>query len=166
MQTNTEINPADIAADVDRGLAIVAKIDDLKEELKAIEIRLAAAALVASKEGLTEPLVDEEREGQRYFAEGSGVKIPIILESDQISGQFAADTDKHAELASLCGERLPHLYKRKVIFEMVPKDGKLFRRQAKEFFSPDVAAKIVSAAISRNKDGIPKSRVIVAWDQA
>lgn len=153
------------AADVDRGLAILAEIKALEVEKKVIEARLAAAALAASKEGLTEPLVDEEREGQRYFAEGSAGKIPVILESDQISGQFAEGTDKHIELEALCGDRLAHLYKRKVIFEIVPKDGKRFRKQAAEFWTPDEAAKIISASIARDKDGIPKSRIVIAWDQ-
>lgn len=153
------------AADVDRGLAILAEIKALEAEKKVIEVRLAAVALAASKEGLTEPLVDEEREGQRYFAEGSTGKIPVILESDQISGEFGEGTEKHQALDGLCGAKLSHLYKRKVIFERVPKDGKLFRKQAAEFWEPDEAAKIISASIARDKDGIPKSRIVVAWDQ-
>lgn len=165
MQTTTETHPA-VIADVDRGLAIVAEMEALKKELKAIEARLSDAALEAAKEGLAEKLVDEEREGRRWFATGTAARLPVILESDAISGQFAEGTEKHIELNTLCGPRLSHLYKRKVIFECVPKDGKLFRRQAAEFWTPDDAAKIISAAIARDKDGIPKSRIVIAWDRA
>jgi hypothetical protein len=156
----------DITAAVDRGLAIVAQMAALKEELKGIEATLAAAALVASSEHLTEPLVDEEREGQRWFAEGTGRKLPVILESDQIAGEFGDGCERHTTLKALCGERLAHLYKRVVKFERKPKDGKAFRAIAAEYWSPDEAAKIISAAISRDKHGTPKSRVVVAWDQA
>ena len=80
MNTNT------ITADVDRGLAIVGEMEALKSEMKAIEARLAAAALEAAKEGLTEPLVDEEREGRRYFAEGSLREPSIFLALNRNEG--------------------------------------------------------------------------------
>lgn len=155
-----------ITADVDRGLDIIRAIEALKEELKGIEARLEAAALDAASEGLTESLVDEEREGRRYLAQGTIAKLPVILESDQISGEFAEDSEKHTLIKSLCGDRITHLYKRIVKFERRPKDGKAFRATAAEYWSPDEAAQIISAAISRDKYGIPKSRTVVAWDQA
>lgn len=158
--------PKQITNDVDRGLAVVAQIDALKGELKSIEARLKDAALAAAEDGLTEPLVDEEREGRRFLASGSLLTLPVILESDAISGEFGEGTAKHAALKELCGDRLPHLYKRVVKFECRAKDGKAFRRTAAEYWSPDDAARIISAAIARDKDGIPKSRIVIAWDQA
>ena len=98
-------------ADVDRGLTIITEIDRLKTELKEIESRLEAAALEASSEGLTEPLVDEEREGRRYLAQGTSHVVPVILESDQISGEFAEGSEKHSLIKGLCGDKFPQLYK-------------------------------------------------------
>jgi len=155
-----------IATFVDRGLAIVAEIEALEKELKQIEAGLSTAALSASKDGRTEALVDEEREGHRYMAEGTEKTLPVILESDQISGEFSEDSEKATKLKDLCGHRLNHLYKRTVVYARVPKDGKAFRAAAAAHWPPDEAAKIISAAISRDKHGIPKSRVVVAWNQA
>jgi hypothetical protein len=166
MNQPTDTKQAAIAHLVDRGLAIEAEIEALKKELKQIEEGLSTAALAASKEGLTEPLVDEEREGQRFLAKGTTATIPVILESDQIAGEFGEDTEKAQLLKALCGDRLAHLYKRVVGYARVPKDGKAFRTAAIAHWPADEAAKIISAAISRDKHGIPKSRVVVAWDQA
>ena len=151
-----------IAADVDRGLVINAQIDALKEELKIIEARLEQAALT----GETIPLVDDEREGRQFLAAGSGVVVPVIIESDQIAGSWKQDSALHKTLAEIAGDSLAVLYRPTNAWERVPKDGKAFRATAFSQFGPALGARVITAAISRDKHGIPKSRIVIPWERA
>jgi len=150
-----------ITADVDRGLAIAAEMDTLKAELKGIETRLSEAALT----GVTIPLQDETREGRQFLAEGTGVTIPVIIESDQILGSFPAASPTHRILATLCGEHLPDLFKEVHKYERAPKDGNAFRKELASHFEPVLATEILAATLQRDKNGIPKSRIIISWDR-
>lgn len=151
-----------IQSDVDRGLAIASQIKDLQWELKIIEKRLEQAAL----EGVTEPLQDEAREGRQFIALGSEVKLPVIIESDQIIASYAPHSETEKALESLCGSMVNYLYKPATKFERVPKDGKAYRAAAFDYFGADLGAKIISASIQRDKNGIPRSRIIIPWDRA
>lgn len=151
-----------IKADVDRGHAISSQIKDLEWELKIIEKRLEQAAL----EGITTPLQDEAREGRQFIAHGSAVTLPVIIESDQIVASYSPDTEISKTLNTLCGVERENLYRACTKYERVPKDGKAFRTAAFAHFGADLGAKVISAAISRDKHGIPRSRIIIPWDRA
>lgn len=160
------MTPTQITADVDRGIEIVSQIDTLKAELKLIESRLEQAALA----GETVPLVDEDREGRQFLATGSSVTLPVILESDQIAGSWKKDCEMHKALVEILGEEhkatLSRLYRPTDSYERVPKDGKAFRAAAFEQFGPALGARVITTAISRDKHGIPKSRIVIPWDRA
>ena len=151
-----------IQSDVDRGLAIASQIKDLQGELKIIEKRLEQAAL----EGVTEPLQDEAREGRQFIAIGSEARLPVIIESDQIIASYSPETEISKTLNTLCGAERENLYRACTKYERVPKDGKAFRAAAFAHFGADLGAKIISASISRDKNGIPRSRIIIPWDRA
>jgi len=151
-----------LTATVDRGLAIVAEIETLNKELKQIEANLEATALSSE----TVPLEDDAREGRQFLARGTTATVPVVIESDQIAGEFQEESQRHEMLLALCGDRLSHLYKRTVTYKRAPKDGKAFRLAAMEHWPAPMAACIIDTAISRDKHGIAKSRVIIAWDRA
>lgn len=156
------MTPTQIKSDVDRGLSLVNQIDTLKAELKIIETRLTQAAL----EGVTEPLVDDTREGRQFIANGSVLNLPVIIESDQLVASYAPDTEISKTLNTLCGVERENLYRACTKYERVPKDGKAFRAAAFAHFGADLGAKVISACIQRDKDGIPRSRIIIPWDRA
>lgn len=155
------MTPTQIAADVDRGLAIVDQLDALKTELKLIESRLQQAAL----EGATIPLEDDEREGRQFLARGSAATLPVIIESDQVVASFPPDSETCRDLVRLTLNRLPLLFREVRKFERVAKDGKAYRAALREHFGADAPA-ILAASLQRDKHGIPKSRIVIPWDRA
>lgn len=153
---------AQIAADVDRGLALAAQLDEIKAELKTIESRLQQAAL----EGVTVPLEDGEREGRQFLARGTAAVLPVRIESDQLIASFDPKSDLCRDLVALTLNRVGLLFRDVRKWERIAKDGKTYRAAAAEHFGPEVGAQIVSLTLQRNKDGIPKSRIVIPWDRA
>jgi hypothetical protein len=155
-----------IAADIARGTIIKAEIARLEIELKAIEARLESAGL----QGEQIPLQDKDREGKQYLARGTDKIIPIRFESDLIAGSFQPDSLMHKAVISALGEKnadkLPQFFKDTRTFERVPKDGQKFRQLAREILEADCFAALISAATQRSKAGIPKSKTVIAWDDA
>ncbi|HRQ88153.1 MAG TPA: hypothetical protein PLA50_05110 [Bacteroidia bacterium] len=151
-----------ISADVDRGLAIVAELDALKAELKSIETRLQQAAL----EGITAPLEDGEREGRQFLALGTVATLPVIIESDQVISSFPPCGEAHRELETLCGDRLPSLFREERRYVRIAKDGKGYRAALDEHFGPLLAPGILAASLQRDKHGVPRSRIVIPWDRA
>ncbi len=153
-----------ITADVDRGLAVVAEIEALRDELRAIESRLQQAALASP----TVPLENEEREGRQFLARGSTATLPVVIESDQVIASFPADGPIHSTLCRLCGggDRLAPIFRLVAKFERVPKDGHAYRLALREHFDPLLAPEILAATLQRDKNGVPRSRVYAAWDRA
>ncbi len=150
-----------IAADIERGLFIREELGRLVAELKAIEKRLEAAGLKSPQV----PLEDAEREGKQFLAQGAGKILPVRFESDQLIATFRPDTDLHATIAALLGDHLATFFKDTRVFERVHKDdANRFRKLARKTLEPDTFAKLISACISKTKDGIPKSKTVVAWD--
>ena len=154
------MTPQQIAADIVRGIEIKNEIDLLKTELEAIENRLEAAGLL----GPHIPLQEAEREGKQFLASGSGKILPIRFESDQIVGSFQPDSPMHKKIAEITGDKLPKFFKDTRKFERLPKDGNAFRKLARKLLEPDAFASLIAACTSRDKDGIPKSKTVIAWD--
>lgn len=151
-----------LQADIARGIEIQAEIKKLQAELKAIEARVQAHA----ETGLHVPLKEEDREGKKFVARGGGYIVPVIFESDLLKASFKPDSETHKALAGIAGDRLKDFFAEVHKFERVQEDGRLFRRAARAAFEPDTYAAFIRACLDVKKDGIPKSRVVVAWKEA
>lgn len=151
-----------LAVAVDRGSVIVAEIARLKLELATCEEIILAAALI----GDHIDLIDPEREGKQYIAEGTTGTVPVVFTSDLVAGSFAEDSILHNRAKEVAGDKLAEFYKRKINFELISKSGLAFRREAAATFDAETAPKFVTACLSRNKDGIPKSQTKIEWDRA
>lgn len=160
------MTPQQIAADVDRLLEIKIEIAKLTDEAKGIEARLEQAGL----EGDQVPLEDADREGKQYLARGSKKIVPVRFESDLIAGSFKPDSQMHRAVLEALGEehvdKLPKFFLDTRAFERVPKDGQEFRKLARKLLPPAPFAALISAATQRTKDGIPKSKTVIAWDNS
>lgn len=157
------MTPEQIAADVDRLIAVKAQIAALTIEQKEIESRLELAGL----KGEQIPLQDKEREGRQFIARGSKVAIPVRFESDQLISTFKPDSELHKTLAELLGEKFPLFFKEVRVFERKNKDdANKFRKFARTELIPDLFAKLIAACISKDKNGIPKSKTVIAIDEA
>ena len=148
--------------DIARGLEIRRQIELLTLELKAIESRIQALAEI----GKHEPLQDADREGKKFNARGAGQIVPVIFESDLLIASFKPDSDTHKRLLEIAGDKLPDFFADVRKFERRQDDGRAFRRSARAAFGPDLCAAFLRGCLDIKKDGIPKSRVIVAWKEA
>ena len=146
---------------VDRGIAIRVEMLKLRLELATIEARLVQAGY----DGPKAPLEDADREGQQYLAHGTRKIVPIVFTADLIQQTFKWDSPKHRQLEALANGKLDSFFKEVRGFESILPDGKAFRVRAAELLGQD-APPFITAAIARNKAGIPKSDVKIAWDRA
>ena len=149
-----------IAYLVDRGIELRKEIKERETELAGIEIQLEQAAL----DGEQVDLNDADREGKQFLAHGTTATVPIVLTADLIVGQFADDSPVHVRLKEIAGEKLKEFFRKKTIWENLAKSGKQFRSLAASLLAEKAAA-FITAAISRNKDGIPKSQIKIEWDR-
>jgi hypothetical protein len=157
------MTPRQIAADVDRLLIIKAQIAALIAEAKTIEARLETAGL----QGEQIPLQDPEREGKQFLARGTSKIIPIRFESDSLITTFRPDSDLHKTIASILLDKLDVFFKDTRVFERKHKDdANKFRILARTELAPDTFASLIAACVAKNKDGIPKSKTVIAWDDA
>ena len=155
------MTPQQISSDVSRGLVIRDQIKTWQAELRAIEKRLEQAGL----EGDQIPLQEPDREGRQFLARspGTGVFVPVVFESDQIIASVVVGTDLHTTLFSMAGEHLPKFFVASHKLDRVQKDGQAFRKLARQTFEHTAPA-FINSCLQRDKDGIPKSRTIIAWD--
>jgi hypothetical protein len=156
MSSNREVK-----ALVDRGVALVGLLQKLGEELEQIEERLSAIGLISEQEELK----DAEREGRRWLAEGSKFTVPVIFTADKIAGEFNDKSTRHTELERLAGRLLKEFYKPVTKWVNLYSNGKQFRAYAAEILD-DRAPAFISAALARDKYGVPKSDVRVQWADA
>jgi hypothetical protein len=151
------------AADIERGKAIKSQIAVLEAELKQIEARLKTAA----EAGEHVPLQDANREGKQCLLRSPKLVLPVRFTADSIVGSFPFDGPMHKEILGIVGaEKLPLFFKEVHSFDRVPKDGEKFRKIGRANLEPDAFAALIRAATARDKDGIPKSTLQIAWDDA
>ena len=152
-----------ISQDVARGLELVATIKSAETELKSIEKRLESAGL----EGEQIPLAEQDREGRQFLARcpQRGLIVPVIFESDQILGSIQQGTEIHQQLMKISNQHFTRFWKSVSKFERVQKEGLEYRKTARELLGTR-APDFIAASRQRDKNGIPKSRVIIAWDHA
>lgn len=155
------MTPQQISADIARGLELRETIKSHQAELKTIEKRLEQAGL----EGEQIPLQEQDREGRQYLARSpkAGVIVPVIFESDQIVASIQTGSDIHTTLQQIAGDHLPQFFAASTKLDRIPKDGQAFRQLAREILATQAPA-LISAALQRDKAGIPKSRTIIAWE--
>jgi hypothetical protein len=146
---------------VDRGLEIVAKVDELKNEFKTIVETLCAAAL----DGDQVDLVDPEREGKQFIATGTAKTVPVVITADMIVQSFTDGTPVHARMEAVAGDKLPLFYQKKTTWEILAKSGKAFRLEAAGLLEEKAPA-FITAALSRDKLGIPKNQIKIEWERA
>lgn len=152
-----------LKADIDRGLAILAALEQLDVELKDIETRVKHAAL----HGEQVELKDADREGKQYLAAGSQRVVPVILTADKIIGEFGRDSQRHIQIMDAVENRtgLLKFFKPVNKFENRFDSGKKFRAAADEAFN-ELAPAFITACLARDKDGIPKSDIKIMWEES
>jgi hypothetical protein len=163
-----------VRQDVDRGLAIVAEMAKLQGELDAIETRLEVDGLHGEQVELNDP----DREGRQYLARGSKSIVPVVFTADLLVQSFQDDSDIHHRIVAalpvpkdapnpdfLRSKLLRCFFRPVFTFKTLLDSGKKFRAQAAELLGKDAPA-FISACLQRDKEGIPKSKVVVAWDRA
>lgn len=157
------MTPTETHQDITRGLYLRERIKNDTAELKAIETRLEAAALIASHS----PLQDADREGKQahLFAE-NGI-LPIIFESDLLIGSVAADSQQAKDLQFLLefDDNFKKLFREKHIFERKESDGHKFRKKLRGMVQEETFHTVCNILKSKDKDGIVKSKTVIAWDK-
>jgi len=147
---------------VDRGLALKAEITTRTKELKDIEQKLTAIGLTRQHESLA----DEDRDGRRWFAKGSELIVPVVFTADLIIGSFAAASPTHLLIEKAAAGKMNSFYTATRTYKNIVGDGKKFRHEALAQLGPVGAPPFVSACLSRDKDGLPKSAIKVGWEEA
>lgn len=150
---------------VDRGIELRRQVKGLKKELDAIEDSLSNVALWKEHQ----PLADPDRDGRRYLARGSQLVVPVIFTADKIVGSFQNNSPLHAQLSEVIppgrGVGISCFFNLKSVFENRFSDGKQFRAEATNLLG-DIAPQFINACLARDKHGIPKSDIKIAWDDA
>ena len=151
-----------IAADIERGKEIKTTIGQLTTELKAIEKRLESAALNAPHE----PLVGADREGKQARLASPLHILPIRFESDMLVGFIDNGSVLDDKLRQhLTGPEHLALLKPVIGHERRIADGKKFRALVRQTIEDQARAlKLIDLLRSRDKDNVPKSRTVIAWD--
>ncbi len=150
-----------IAADIERGIQLRAEIDIRTKELQEIEERLEKAGLA----GPHVPLENSEREGKQAILTSGKHKLRVRIESDNLVGGFAMDSDLHKTIAAmLTKEQFNALFKPVKKYERKESDGHKFRLKAKAALqNQELYLQLIKALRSLDKDGIPKSKVVIPW---
>jgi hypothetical protein len=145
---------------VDRGVVLHSRIKALTAELASITVDLIELA----RAGKHVPLEDESREGTQYIATGTDRTIPVVFTADLVAKSFKDLSPAHARVDEAAKGHLPEFFKKKTIWERIPKDGKALRLLAAATLEKDAPA-FISACLQRDKHGTPKSAVKVQWSQ-
>jgi hypothetical protein len=151
-----------VKLDVDRGLQICGQIEMLEEELDQIETRLVTAGLDGDQVELTDP----EREGRQYLARGTESIVPVVFTADLLIKSFAYGSIPHGKIeAALGAHPIGNFFRRISGFATQFESGKKFRAQAAELLG-QTAPQFISACLSRDKEGTPRSQIKVEWGRA
>lgn len=152
-----------ISQDIERGIELRGTIKSAQTELKTIEKRLESAGL----EGEQIPLQEADREGRQFLARSPklGLIVPVVFESDQIVASIQPHSPMHEALSEISGPHLGKFWFPVSKLDRVQKDGQAYRKTAREILG-SLAPEFISASLQRDKAGIPKSRTIIAWDNA
>lgn len=149
---------------IDRGVEIVAEIEKLKEEYKALEEGIKAAALARPGEHVK--LEDPEREGRQFLAAGTQQVVPVVMTADSIMKTLRKGSPIALRLADMAGEHFERFYVDPAKLENTQEDGKDFRRLSRELLGDEKGPRFVNACLTRLKNGTPQSSVRIEWKRA
>lgn len=157
------MTPQQISQDIERGIDLRVSIKAQQAELKAIEKRLEQAGL----EGDQIPLQEADREGRQFLARcpRRNVVVPVVFESDQIIASLQPDTATYEALSIIAGIHFGSFWQPVSSLARIQKDGQSYRATAREMLGA-VAPSFIAASLQRDKAGIPKSRTLIAWENA
>lgn len=157
------MTPEQIAADIERGDFLSRRIKTDKEELKAIEKRLESAGLNVPHI----PLKEQDREGKQAILKCGERTLPVVYESDLLIGSFAAAGIIHTTLTNIVApEIFKGLFKEVHQFERRQDDGQKFRVALRKAIADEpLRMDILNVLKARSKDGITKSKTVIAWDR-
>lgn len=157
------MTPEQIAADIERGEFLAARIKKDRAELKEIEQRLESAGLSA----VHVPLRDKDREGKQALLKSGSRVLPVIFESDLLIASFKADSETAGKVRALITKQaFTELFKEVHAYERRIDDGQKFRVAARKAI-PDEALclQVMGILKAKTKDGITRSKTVIAWDQ-
>jgi len=165
------MNQNEIATDIARGHELRNRIKSDTAELKLIEKRLESVALLAPHI----PLQDAEREGKQTILSGAGLTLPVVFESDLLIGSFTHGSSLHDSITLLLNHE-PGQDSKKTLFGALFKSSHTYERRISDGHKFRLAAKcavptnegfngLMHLLKSRDKDGIVKSKTVIAWDQ-
>jgi len=157
------MTPEQIASDIERGEFLTARIKADKAELKEIEKRLEAA-------GLSSPhvaLKDKDREGKQAILRSGNRSLPVVFESDLLIGSFPAGGDIAVQIREkITKAAFTALFKEVHNYERRQDDGQKFRIAARKAIEDEtLCLEILGLLKAKTKDGITKSKTVIAWDQ-
>ncbi|MFU8894037.1 MAG: hypothetical protein ACNA8L_10450 [Luteolibacter sp.] len=143
-----------------RGRTLNEQISAANAELKLIESELRTRALAMPHE----PLAQAEREGRKALLRDDDQELTVLFESDVLKASFAADSPvAQAVLPLLSPTETKDLFRKKTTYERIQKDGHKFRLLANQLLQPDVATMLIHNLKDRDKNGIVKSKTVIAW---
>ncbi len=146
---------------VDRGLEVKAAIATLTKELKEIEADLHELGLNGDHKELKDP----KREGRRWLATGSNKIVSVVFTADKLIQTFQKGSVAHQNIEMVAGDKFLRFFKPVESFKSNFENGLKFRNQADAILG-DRAPMFITACLSKDSDGIPKSDVKVDWDKA
>jgi hypothetical protein len=157
------MTPQQIADDIERGEFLTKRIACDKAELKDIEKRLEAAALL----GPHIPLQDRSREGKQTILRAGERTMPVVFESDVIIGSFPAGGLIHTTLTNiLAPDAVKALFKEVHNYERREDDGQKFRvKLAKAVPDEPLRLDVLKVLKAVGKNGITKNKTVISWDR-
>ena len=151
-----------LAIAIARAAEIRTKIEELKTELEPLEEIIAQAGI----NGPHIPLEDPEREGKQAVLKTPTHTLHVQIQSDNLVGGFDIDGDLEKTIRGLIiPVQFNALFKVVKKYERKESDGHKFRLKAKQVITDQaVYLKVIRALRSLDKDGIPKSKTVIAWN--
>lgn len=113
------------------------------------------------------PLAEGNREGRRATLRDGHEALTVLFESDILKASFAEESPVCRTILPLISEaEEAALFRRKITYERMQKDGHKFRILAAETLGHERAAIIIDHLKDRDRNGIVKSKTVVDWDRS
>ncbi len=159
----TTIIPEDIKLAMRRGDEIKSQIKQLTDELKKIEKNIERYALSVPHE----PLKMADRDGkQAVLCDGARI-LPVRFEADALVSFIDTGSPMDLRVREIITP-LAHaaLFRPVSGYERRTADGRRFRGLTRLSIDDEkTRLDLIDAIRSRDKDGIVKSRTVIAWDE-
>ena len=149
--------------------AAIARVVAINAQIAALETERKPLLAIIEQAGINGPhvpLEDAEREGKQTIIQTPTHTLRVRLESDNLVGGFEIGSELEKAVTELITKsQLDELFKVVKKYERKESDGHKFRMKAKKAITDQaVYLKFIKALRSLDKDGIPKSKTVIAWD--